>query len=125
MHNSLTMSSILANGSNAVNTIVKSNYKYLYWTALQQLTHHAATGCNMRPGDLLASGTISGESEDSFGSLLELCWRGAKTIELKDGQQRKFLQDNDEVNIRGFCERDNVRIGFGNCTGVVLPATPL
>lgn len=114
-----------AHGTNDTTTICRSNYRYLYWTALQQLTHHAVTGCNIRPGDLLASGTISGETEDSYGSMLELCWRGSKTISLKNGGERKFLQDNDEVNIRGFCQRDNIRIGFGNCSGVILPANEL
>ncbi|XP_004525300.1 fumarylacetoacetase [Ceratitis capitata] len=105
--------------------ISKSNYKYLYWTALQQIAHHTVTGCNVRPGDLMASGTISGETEDSYGSMLELSWRGSKTINLEGGATRKFLQDGDELIIRGRCERNGVRIGFGDCAGKVLPAIPL
>lgn len=72
----------------------------------------------------MASGTISGETEDSFGSMLELCWKGTKSIQLKGGDSRKFLQDGDEVIIRGYCEKDGLRIGFGKCAGKVLPATP-
>ncbi|XP_067642838.1 fumarylacetoacetase [Eurosta solidaginis] len=109
----------------AETVICKSNYKYMYWTALQQIAHHTVTGCNVRPGDLMASGTISGETEDSYGSMLELSWRGSKTINLNGGGTRKFLQDGDEVIIRGHCQRDGVRIGFGECAGKVLPAIPL
>uniref|UniRef100_A0A0K8U7N2 Fumarylacetoacetase n=2 Tax=Bactrocera latifrons TaxID=174628 RepID=A0A0K8U7N2_BACLA len=109
----------------AESIISKSNYKYLYWTALQQIAHHTVTGCNVRPGDLMASGTISGEAEDSYGSMLELSWRGSKNINLEGGATRKFLQDGDELIIRGHCERNGVRIGFGNCAGKVLPAIPL
>ncbi|XP_014088789.3 fumarylacetoacetase [Bactrocera oleae] len=109
----------------AESVISKSNYKYLYWTALQQIAHHTVTGCNVRPGDLMASGTISGETEDSYGSMLELSWRGSKTINLEGGATRKFLQDGDELIIRGHCARNGVRIGFGDCAGKVLPAIPL
>lgn len=91
---------------------------------MQQIAHHTVTGCNVRPGDLMASGTISGETDDSFGSMLELSWRGSKTVNLKDGAVRKFLQDGDEVIIRGHCERNGLRIGFGQCAGKVLPAIP-
>lgn len=106
-------------------TICRSNYKYLYWTPLQQVAQQTVTGCNLNPGDLLGSGTISGESSDSFGSMLELCWKGTKTIPLLGGETRKFLQDNDEVIIRGFCKNDDgLRLGFGECRGVVLPAIP-
>lgn len=105
-------------------TISRSNYKYLYWTPLQQITHHTVTGCNIRPGDLMASGTISGETEDSYGSMLELSWKGTKTLNLNGGSTRKFIQDGDEVSIRGFCQKNGVRIGFGECKGKVLPAIP-
>ena len=108
---------------NAGETLIsKSNFKYMYWTVLQQIAHHTVTGCNLRPGDLMASGTISGETEDSYGSMLELSWRGSKTINLNNGSTRKFLQDGDEVIIRGHCERNGLRIGFGECVGKVLPA---
>nr|XP_022912988.1 fumarylacetoacetase [Onthophagus taurus] len=103
-------------------TICRSNYKFLYWTAKQQLVHHTVTGCNMNPGDLLASGTISGDTSDSFGSLLELSWKGTKTLTLKDGSQRKFLQDGDNVIMRAVCEGTSFNVGFGICEGVLLPA---
>ncbi|XP_074661134.1 fumarylacetoacetase-like [Tubulanus polymorphus] len=106
-------------------TVCKSNFKYMYWTMKQQLAHHTCTGCNIRPGDLLASGTISGPSEDSFGSLLELCWKGTKPIALDDGISRKFLQDNDEVIMTGYCQGDGYRVGFGECRGQILPANPV
>jgi len=106
-----------------VETVVcKSNFKHMYWTMKQQLVHHTITGCNINPGDLLASGTISGPSEDSFGSMLELSWKGSKTIPLNDGTTRKFLQDGDNVILRGFAQGDGYRIGFGDCAGKVLPA---
>ena len=106
-------------------TVCKSNFKYMYWTMKQQLAHHTVTGCNARPGDLLASGTISGEEKDSFGSLLELTWRGSNPLDLGNGVTRKFLQDGDEVIMTGFCEGKGYRIGFGECTGKILPAHPL
>ncbi|XP_038623381.1 fumarylacetoacetase [Tachyglossus aculeatus] len=103
-------------------TICKSNFKHMYWTMKQQLTHHTVNGCNLQPGDLLASGTISGPDPSSFGSLLELSWRGTKAIELGSGQSRKFLQDGDEVILTGHCEGNGYRIGFGQCSGCVVPA---
>ncbi|KAL5291069.1 FAH family protein [Megaselia abdita] len=102
--------------------ICKSNYKNLYWTVLQQIAHHTVTGCNVRPGDLMASGTISGETEDSFGSMLELSWKGTREVDLGNGEVRKFIKDGDEVIIRGYCENNGLRIGFGECAGKVLPA---
>uniref|UniRef100_A0AAQ5Y5N2 Fumarylacetoacetase n=1 Tax=Amphiprion ocellaris TaxID=80972 RepID=A0AAQ5Y5N2_AMPOC len=96
--------------------------KYMYWTMKQQLTHHTVNGCNVRPGDLLASGTISGPDPESFGSMLELSWRGSKTIDLGGGQTRTFLNDGDEVTITGYCQGDGYRVGFGPCRGTVLPA---
>uniref|UniRef100_A0A3Q1B794 Fumarylacetoacetase n=1 Tax=Amphiprion ocellaris TaxID=80972 RepID=A0A3Q1B794_AMPOC len=95
---------------------------YMYWTMKQQLTHHTVNGCNVRPGDLLASGTISGPDPESFGSMLELSWRGSKTIDLGGGQTRTFLNDGDEVTITGYCQGDGYRVGFGPCRGTVLPA---
>lgn len=105
--------------------VCRSNFKHMYWTMKQQLAHHTISGCNLQPGDLLASGTISGPEETSFGSMLELSWRGSRTIDLGGGVTRKFLQDNDEVVIRGHCEKSGLRIGFGECKGVLLPATKL
>ncbi|XP_068415128.1 fumarylacetoacetase isoform X2 [Eschrichtius robustus] len=109
-------------GMNQAATICRSNFKYMYWTMLQQLTHHSVNGCNLRPGDLLASGTISGPEPESFGCMLELSWRGTRAIELGNGQTRKFLLDGDEVIITGHCQGDGYRIGFGRCAGKVLPA---
>jgi len=104
-------------------TVSKSNFRYMYWTMKQQLAHHTVTGCNMRPGDLLASGTISGPEPGSFGSMLELSWRGAKTVPLgSSGQERKFLQDGDTVKMVGVCRGAGFSIGFGEVSGEVLPA---
>ena len=95
----------------------------LYWTLPQMLTHHASNGCNLSPGDLFASGTISGPTKDARGCLLELTWRGAEPITLPTGEVRKFLEDGDEVIMRGYCEREGAaRIGLGECRGVVVPA---
>ncbi|CAJ0583782.1 unnamed protein product, partial [Mesorhabditis spiculigera] len=105
-------------------TVCHSNFKNLYWTLKQQLAHHTVNGCNMRPGDLLGSGTISGPEETSYGSMLELSWRGSKTVPVGD-TTRKFIQDGDEVNILGCCEKGGVRIGFGDCKGKLLPARKL
>ena len=127
----------VAKGMNVSTTVCRSNYKNLYWTAKQQLAHHTITGCNVKAGDLVASGTISGEvireavktriyfflqASDSFGSLLELSWKGTKPITMLDGSQRKFLQDGDTVTIKGMCEGDGYNIGFGECVGILLPA---
>jgi fumarylacetoacetase len=101
--------------------VTKSNFRHLYWTLKQQLAHHTVNGCNIRPGDLMGSGTVSGPDPDSLGSLLELSWKGTKTVAVGD-QTRKFLADNDEVNLRGYCEGNGVRIGFGDCRGKLLPA---
>jgi len=100
--------------------ICRSNFKHLYWTMMQQLAHHTVNGCNLRPGDLLASGTISGPTPDSFGSLLELAWRGERPIKLPSGEERKFLADGDTVILRAWCEGDGPRIGFGRCAGTIL-----
>jgi fumarylacetoacetase len=95
----------------------------LYWTMAQMFTHHTSNGCNLRPGDLFASGTISGPTKASRGCLLELTWRGAEPLELSNGETRKFLEDGDEVILRAFCERPGAaRIGFGECRGVIVPA---
>jgi fumarylacetoacetase len=102
--------------------ICRSNFKHLYWSMTQQLTHHTVTGCNLRPGDLLASGTISGPTPDSSGSLIELTWRGERPLKLTGGEERKFLQDGDRVVMTGWCEGAGYRVGFGECSGRVLPA---
>lgn len=104
-----------------------SNCKYLYWNICQQLAHHASNGCNLRPGDLLASGTISGPTPDSYGSMLELAWKGTKPISFPNGETRVFLHDSDRVTMTGWCEppssvRGGYRVGFGAVTGQVLPS---
>jgi fumarylacetoacetase len=94
----------------------------MYWTIAQLLTHHASNGCNMRAGDLLASGTVSGPEKESRGCLLERTWRGTEPLQLPSGETRAFLQDGDEVIMRGWCERPgHTRIGFGECRGTVVP----
>ncbi len=103
--------------------VSQGNLRDLYWTLAQMLTHHASNGCNLQPGDLLGTGTVSGASRDSLGCLLEITKRGAEPLELPNGETRKFLKDGDEVIFRGFCEREgHPRIGFGECRGIVLPA---
>jgi fumarylacetoacetase len=102
--------------------VCNSNFKYMYWNMAQQLAHHTSNGCNIRCGDLLGSGTISGKSEDSFGSMLELTWRGTKPLKLKDGSERKFINDGDSVIMRGHSELNGVRIGFGELKSKLLPA---
>ena len=102
--------------------ICQSNFKYMYWTMAQQLAHHTVNGCNIRGGDLMGSGTISGPSEGSYGSMLELAWKGTKPLTLNDGTQRRFILDGDTVVMRGYCQNENVRIGFGEVKGKLLPA---
>jgi len=103
--------------------ISRGGFADMYWTMAQMLVHHASTGCNMQPGDMLASGTVSGPSEEARGCLLERTWRGQHPIDLPDGTQRKFLLDGDEVILKAFCEKEGAaRIGFGTCRGVIEPA---
>jgi len=102
-------------------TISESNYKYMYWNQAQQLAHHTVNGCNVNVGDMMASGTISGKDEKSYGSLLEITQAGKKTLTLKTGEERKFIQDGDTVTIRGYAEKDGRRVGFGEVTGTILP----
>ena len=102
------------------NKICSSNYKYMYWTMDQQLAHHTVNGCNVNVGDMMASGTISGPDPSEYGSMMELTWRGTKPITLNDGTERKFVNDNDIIIIRGYCEKNNVRVGFGECVGTLL-----
>ena len=111
---------IAADGSETV--IANTNFKYMYWSVAQQLTHHSITGCNMRVGDLMGSGTISGPEKDSRGSLLELTWNTTEPLTLVNGEQRGFLEDGDTVIMRGHCQKDGLRIGFGEVRGTVLPA---
>lgn len=107
----------------AIETIVaNSNFKYMYWNMAQQLAHHTVNGCNVRGGDLLGSGTISGPTPDSYGSMLELAWKGTKPVPMSDGTERKFIQDGDTVTMRGFCKNEKVRIGFGEVASKLLPS---
>ena len=103
-------------------TVSKSNYKHMYWNQTQQLAHHTVNGCNMKAGDMYASGTISGPTKDSYGSMLELSWKGSNPVKLSDGDERKFIQDNDTVIMKGHCEKDGVRVGFGEVSTKVLAA---
>lgn len=107
-------------------TVCNSNFKYMYWNMAQQLAHHTVNGCNINVGDMMGSGTISGPTPDSYGSMLELAWRGTKPIPMPDGSERKFINDNDTVVMRGWSEKDGYpRIGFGEVSTKVLPAKAL
>lgn len=103
-------------------TVCRSNFKYMYWNVNQQLAHHTVNGCNIQVGDMYASGTISGPSPGSYGSMLELSWNGKKPLSMPDGSERKFIEDGDTLIIKGYAEKDGVRIGFGECMGKILPA---
>lgn len=102
--------------------ICSSNFKYMYWTMAQQLAHHTVNGCNIRCGDLMGSGTISGPTPDSYGSMLELAWKGTKPLELSDGTKRSFIHDYDTVVFKGYCQNGALRIGFGEVRTQLLPA---
>ncbi|WP_419868542.1 fumarylacetoacetase [Chryseobacterium sp. CT-SW4] len=104
------------------NLISESNYKYMYWNMCQQLAHHTVNGCNIEVGDMYASGTISGSDPKSFGSMLELTWRGQNPIQLGNGQERKFIEDNDTVTMKAWAEKDGKRVGFGEVNGKIIPA---
>ena len=107
---------------NSEATVVSnSNFKYMYWTMSQQLAHHTSNGCRVNSGDMMCSGTISGPTPDSFGSMLELTWGGKNPIKLNDGTERKFINDNDTVIMKGFCQNSHVRIGFGEVSSKLLP----
>jgi len=94
----------------------------MYWTMSQQLAHHTSNGCRINSGDMMGSGTISGPTPDSFGSMLELTWGGKNPIQMKDGSERKFINDGDTVIMTGFCKNEHVRIGFGEVSSKLLPA---
>ena len=102
--------------------VSRSNFKYMYWNMAQQLAHHTVNGCNIRCGDLMGSGTISGPTPDSYGSMLELAWKGTKPIQMPDGSERRFIQDNDTVIMRGHCAQNGIKIGFGEVKSILLPA---
>jgi fumarylacetoacetase len=100
--------------------ISESNFKYMYWNMMQQLAHHTVNGCNINVGDVMASGTISGKDESSFGSLLEISWGGKKPFTLSDGSQRTFIEDSDTITMRGFAEKEGIKVGFGEVSGTIL-----
>jgi len=107
---------------NASRNISRTNFKYMYWSSVQQLVHHAACGCAMNVGDLLGSGTISGPEKDQRGSLLEISWNGTEPVELAPGVKRTFLEDGDSLVMRGWCQGDGYRVGFGEVEGTILAA---
>ena len=130
--------SIRPHGATGATTIARTNFRHMYWTMAQQLAHHTVSGCNTRVGDLMGSGTVSGPADDArgahggagtavgtFGSLLELTWNGRDPLTLADGLTRTFLEDGDEVKLTGWCQADGYRIGFGECSGTILPALRL
>ena len=108
--------------NSAATTVSQTNFKYMYWNMAQQLAHHTVNGCNLKVGDMCASGTISGHTPDSYGSMLELAWKGTKPLQMSNGTTRTFLQDGDTVIMKGYCEKDNIRVGFGEVVGKILPA---
>ena len=112
--------SLQIDGSNTPQVISRSNHKYLYWDVAQQLAHHSVNGCKMQIGDLLASGTISGPDRTSLGSMLEISWKGTRPIMFENGEERKFLQDNDSVIMTGYCQGDGYRVGFGEVEGTII-----
>lgn len=108
--------------SGVAKTVSNSNFKFMYWSMAQQLAHHTVNGCNMNVGDMCASGTISGPTPESYGSMLEITWRGANPVSMPDGTERKFIQDGDSVVMSAYCEKDGKRVGFGDVRTKVLPA---
>jgi fumarylacetoacetase len=109
-------------GADRDTVISHTNYRNMYYSSAQQLTHHAIGGCKMNTGDLLGSGTISGPEKDQFGSLLELSWGGKEPLTLAGGETRTFIEDGDTLTLAGWAQGDGYRIGFGECTGTILPA---
>ena len=114
--------SILPGGSEIETVICKSNFKYMYWNMSQQIAHHTVNGCNLNTGDMMASGTISGKSKDSYGSMLELSWGGKKDIILDGGYSRTFVEDFDTILMRGYCSKNDIRVGFGEVKTKLLPS---
>lgn len=121
-HIDIDLEVLIAPENSNESRVSNSNYRHMYWNMNQQLAHHTVNGCNIREGDMMASGTISGNDESAYGSMLELSWRGSKTIKLNDGSERKFIHDFDTVIMRGHAQKDGVRVGFGEVKTKVLPA---
>src|SRR5262249_47923123 len=114
--------SLRASQMNAPQTICRTNFKYMYWSSVQQLVHHASSGCAMNVGDLLGSGTISGPEKHQRGSLLEISWNGSEPVELDGGVKRTFLEDGDSLVMRGWCQGEGYRVGFGEVEGTIVGA---
>ena len=102
--------------------VTKSNYRHMYWNMNQQLAHHSVNGCDIKCGDLLASGTISGPEEGSYGSMLEISWKGTKPVKMPDGSERRFINDGDTVIMKGYSKNSDIKIGFGEVSTLVLPS---
>ncbi|MBH0085149.1 fumarylacetoacetase [Psychrobacter sp. SCQQ22] len=113
---------LLPENSETTTVICETNFKYMYWSMAQQLTHHTITGCKVEVGDMMGSGTISGPTPDSYGSMLEIAWNATKPVTLKGGETRSFIEDGDTVIMKGYSEKDGIRVGFGEVRGKVLPA---
>ncbi|MHA1178311.1 fumarylacetoacetase [Psychrobacter faecalis] len=113
---------LLPENSDEATVICETNFKYMYWSMAQQLTHHTITGCKVEVGDMMGSGTISGPTPDSYGSMLEIAWNATKPVTLKGGETRSFIEDGDTVIMKGYSEKDGIRVGFGEVRGKVLPA---
>lgn len=121
-HVDISLEVAIALPSGEEKVVTNSNYRHMYWNMNQQLAHHTINGCNVKAGDMMASGTISGDEEGMYGSMLEIAWQGTKPITMPDGSERRFIADNDTVIIRGYSEKDGVRVGFGEVSARVLPA---
>ena len=113
---------LLPENSDEATVVCETNFKYMYWSMAQQLTHHTITGCKVEVGDMMGSGTISGPTPDSYGSMLEIAWNATKPVTLQGGETRSFIEDGDTVIMKGYSEKDGIRVGFGEVRGKVLPA---
>ena len=113
---------LLPENSDSATVVCETNFKHMYWSMAQQLTHHTITGCKVEVGDMMGSGTISGPTPDSYGSMLEIAWNATKPVTLKGGETRSFIEDGDTVIMKGYSEKDGIRVGFGEVRGKVLPA---
>ena len=121
-HLDINLEVVLKTDNGIEKTVSNSNFKFMYWNMNQQLAHHSVNGCNINCGDLLASGTISGPDEGSFGSMLEISWKGTKPVQLSDGTERKFINDNDTIIMKGHGQKNGVKVGFGEVSTKILPA---
>ena len=113
---------LLPENAESATVVCETNFKYMYWSMAQQLTHHTITGCKVEVGDMMGSGTISGPTPDAYGSMLEIAWNATEPVTLAGGETRSFIEDGDTVIMKGYSEKDGVRVGFGEVRGKVLPA---